>query len=151
MRRGFTLIELMIAMSLVVILAAIATPRLHQSLDQARAASALEAIREIRTAYVAIGEPSQGVVVAPEGEVPAAMRQLLTTSAFRPSGQLLVNVSAMSDTLALNLRLTPNGSAGNNTLLELHRLLKEKHLFSPGRVIMVPLSDQARSWSVYSP
>jgi prepilin-type N-terminal cleavage/methylation domain-containing protein len=149
MRRGFTLIELMIAMSLVVILAAIATPRLHQSLDQARAASALEAIREIRTAYVAVGEPGPGLVVAPPGEVPAAMRQLLTTSSFRPSVQLLVELFPMADTLALNIRLAPSGSAGKNTLLELHRLLKEKHVFSPGRVLILPLSDKARDASIF--
>ncbi|MBI3790403.1 MAG: prepilin-type N-terminal cleavage/methylation domain-containing protein [Gemmatimonadetes bacterium] len=96
-RAGFTLIELVVAMSIIAILTAIAVPRVRDATARAQAARLVETVHQIKTAYAAAGEPTLTTAGSP-GVAPPAMAKYVTGGALSAHDGITIQIGPNSST-----------------------------------------------------
>lgn len=140
MRRGFTVMELIIVLSALGILTTLAVPRFRQSMALAEGAALSERVYSVRLAYEEAGSPDAEALVSAEGTVPAGLAPVLNERHFAGEGGVLLRIVGKGRKVFVALR-APD-ARGQQTRWYFHMLSKNQHLH--GNVVtLVPLSDAA--------
>jgi prepilin-type N-terminal cleavage/methylation domain-containing protein len=139
-RRGFTLAEMVIVLSIFGILTTIATPRIRASLARAEGAALAERVYGVRLAYESAGEPDAESLAAADGTVPAGLAQMLSDGHFDGEGDVTLSIVGKGRLAFVALRSpTPRAEQAR---WYFHTLSKVAHLHT-STVTLVPLSDAA--------
>lgn len=134
-RRGFTLIELMVALCIIGILSTIALPSVRRMRSAAEAAALVERLHLIRDAFIETGLNGPNGLYSEPGEVPPRLSSLLPETAFRGEGGLNIRIAG-SRLAHVGVMIRAETPTQRLTLEYLHRQL------SPG-------SQVAGSWLFY--
>ena len=140
-RNGFTLVEMLIVISLLGILASIATPRFRDARERAEAVALIERVRAVQLAYEAADEPDAATLSSPKGVVPPVLRDGLSDGHFMGEGgvQLMTGKTMADQALLFLFAVSP---AQQRILAEVDRQMAVMHRYSRS-LLVVPLNAAA--------
>ena len=139
-RRGFTLAEIIVVLSVLSIVAGIAAPKAQEAVARARAAALLERVAGVRTAYESVDEPTASALQSPPGTVPPLMSAALAEGAFRGEGGIELNIVGAGPNVYLRLRST---TPAQHRIREAFHLLADYPHIHTASVTLVPLGTVA--------
>ena len=110
-QKGFSLIELLIVVAIILIIAAIAIPNLLRSRMAANESSAVGSLRSINTAEVAFSTTYSSVGFSNLASLGGAVATCATATGANSTGACLIDTVLASGTKAgYNFTVTPSGS-----------------------------------------
>ncbi len=134
-RPGFTLVEMLIVVSMLGILATIVTPKFRDARERAEAAALLERVHAVQLAYEAADEPAAATLKAPKGVVPAVLREGLSEGHFAAEGGLTIMTGQVGGNQAVLFVFAGNPTQ-ERVLAEVNRQMAIAHRYSRSLLVV---------------